>query len=58
MNSLTVEQVQAAATALADTITAAVQEFEASTACIIHSLPVIPASKSLPATVQVKVQIP
>jgi hypothetical protein len=41
---------------MAKQITALVQAFEEETGCIVHSLPVIPASSG--ATVNVKVQIP
>jgi hypothetical protein len=55
---MTVPEVQAAAAAMAELITQAVQTFETNTGCIVHSLPVLPATKTAAATVQVKVQIP
>ena len=54
---MTVQEVQAETAALAQRITQEVQAFESSTGCIIHSIPVIPATKTAPATVQVKVQV-
>ena len=54
---MTIEQVQAVRTALELQISALVQAFESNTGCIVHSLPVIPASSKTPVTVNVKVQI-
>ena len=56
---MTIQEVQAAASAMALEITQLVQTFESSTGCIVHSLPVHPgAHPSNPVTVEVKVQIP
>lgn len=55
---MTIPEVQIATAALADLFTKSVQLFEAQTGCIVHSLPVLPATKTAAATVQVKVQIP
>lgn len=54
---MTVDQVKAAAAALEVQITQLVQQFEASTGCVVHSIPVVPATASQPATARVKVQI-
>lgn len=53
---MTIPEVQAAAATLAQQITAQVQAFEASTGCIVHSLPV--RGEKNPTTVEVKVQVP
>lgn len=55
--TMTVDEVKAATAALAQQITQQVQAFEASTDCIIHSIPIIPATKTAPASAQVKVQV-
>jgi len=55
---LTVAEVQASAKALAAQLTLLIQTFEKETGCIIHSLPVRPASGGVEAMVDVKVQIP
>ncbi len=52
---MTISEVQALAAALAKTLTAEIQAFEAATGCIVHSLPITEAK---PSTVHVKVQIP
>lgn len=54
---MTVAEVQAAAIEMAAQMTALVQAFETSTGCIVHSLPVRPAAASVPASVEVKVQV-
>lgn len=53
----TVAEVRADALAMAQAITAQVQAFEASTGCIVHSLPVRPATAETKTAVEVKVQI-
>ena len=51
---MTIQEVQAAASAMALEITQLVQTFESSTGCIVHSLPVHPgAHPSNPVTVEV-----
>ncbi len=55
---MTVEEVQVAAKAMAVEITNMVQAFESTTGCIVHSIPVRPASGGVEAMVEVKVQIP
>ncbi len=55
---MNVQQIQAATITLAAQITAAVQAFETQTGCIVHSLPIEAATKTVPAIVRVKVQIP
>jgi len=55
---MTVEEIKALALAMAATFTAQVQEFEAATGCIVHSLPIRPAIGKTPVMVEVKVQIP
>jgi hypothetical protein len=55
---MTISEVQVLASAMALEITQLVQAFESSTGCIVHSIPVRPASGTLPVTVEVKVQIP
>ena len=42
---------------LENQMTQLVQAFEASTGCVVHSLPVIPATQAEPGNVRVKVQI-
>ena len=53
----TVAEVKAAAVSLAAAITGVVRVFEDEYGCIIHSLPVRPATTSERVTVDVKVQI-
>ena len=55
---MTIAEVQAATAALKQAITTLVQEFEQTTGCIVHSVPVLPATATQPAIVNVKVQIP
>jgi hypothetical protein len=55
---MTVQQVQQAAAALEQQITALVQAFEAQTLTLVHSLPVRAGDGKTPTTVEVKVQIP
>jgi hypothetical protein len=55
---MTIQEVQAAAEALAAQFTTLVQAFETSTGCLVHSVPVIAATKTQPTLVRVKVQIP
>jgi hypothetical protein len=55
---MNVAEIQKAAAALAAQITALVQSFETATGCLVHSLPVRPASGKIPTSVEVKVQIP
>ena len=52
---MTVQEIQAAAAAMAKAITVLVQEFEAASGCHVHSIPVTEAK---PTRVSVKVQIP
>jgi len=54
---MTVPEVKAAAVTLAAAITALVQSFEVETGCILHSLPVRPATAEVKTIVDVKVQI-
>jgi hypothetical protein len=54
---MNIDQVKAAALAMAAQMTVLVQAFEQQTGCVVHSLPVRPADKKTPATVEVKVQI-
>jgi len=56
-NPMTVPEVKAAAVTLAAAITALVQSFEVETGCILHSLPVRPATAEVKTIVDVKVQI-
>ena len=53
---MTIQEVQQATAALAQQITQLIQAFEASTGCIVHSIPVRNDRK--PVTADVKVQIP
>lgn len=55
---MTVAEVQAAADALAKQLTTLAQEFESATGCMLHSIPLIAATKAAPVQVRVKVQIP
>jgi hypothetical protein len=57
---VTIAEIQAAAKTLAQTITAAVQAFETSTGCIVHSVPIRrpESGPPVPATADVKIQIP
>jgi len=56
---MNIQEVQAARSEMEKQITALVADFEQSTGCIVHSLPVRPAVKNLtPVSVEVKVQIP
>jgi hypothetical protein len=55
---MNVEEVQARTLAISKQITALVQFFEEATGCIVHSLPILPASGTVKTTVTVKVQIP
>ncbi len=58
MQSPTVDQVRAASDALAAQLTTLVAAFEAANpGCIVHSLPIFPATKTTSVTVHVKVQI-
>ena len=54
---MTLDEIRASQLALEATITALVQEFEKGTTCIVHSLPVRPATATAKTTVEVKVQI-
>jgi hypothetical protein len=53
----TVADVKAATVALAAAITALLQSFEDENQCVIHSVPVRPASSDAKVTAEVKVQI-
>jgi len=54
---MTVQEVKDASQLLAQAITKLTQSFESQTGCVIHSLPVTPATSTTPAVVHVKVQI-
>jgi len=57
---MNVAEIQDAAKTLAQVITGAVQAFEASTGCIVHSVPIRrpESGPPTPATADVKIQIP
>lgn len=55
---MNVQQIQAARAAMDSQITALVQQFEASTGCIVHSLPVLPGEGKNLKSVTAKIQIP
>lgn len=55
---MTIVEVQAVRAALEQQMTQLVQTFEASTGCIVHSLPIHPADGATLTKVVVKVQIP
>ena len=55
---MTVPEVQVASEVLAKAMTSLAQEFETATGCVLHSIPIIAATKTQPVQVRVKVQIP
>lgn len=54
---MTVDQVKIATSVLESQITQLVQDFESSSGCIVHSIPVNPTTPAAPITVRVKVQV-
>jgi hypothetical protein len=55
---MTIAEVQAAIAALKQQMTELAQQFELSTGCKIHSIPVRPATPTTAVEVDIKVQIP
>lgn len=55
---MTITEVQEATKVLIELLTKMVRDFEVATGCIVHSIPVVPASENVGAIVKVKVQIP